>query len=133
MSKIVVLDTHVWFWFINREFDRFPSRWKDIIETAPCVGVSSVSCYEIVLAHKKGRLSLPCKPVVWLKEALEPTDIELFPLTPEIAALAVDLSPVHKDPFDRIIIATAIDYDADLATLDRTLREYPEIKAHLLP
>jgi PIN domain nuclease of toxin-antitoxin system len=60
MPQVIVLDTHIWFWFINCEFERFPVAWRDVIETASEVGVSPVSCYEIALAQQKGRLSLPC-------------------------------------------------------------------------
>lgn len=50
MSEIIILDTHIWFWFINQEFDRFPTYWRHLIESSPQVGVSSVSCYKIALA-----------------------------------------------------------------------------------
>jgi PIN domain nuclease of toxin-antitoxin system len=50
MSQIIILDTHIWFWFINQEFQRFPTHWREIIETSEEVGVSAISCYEIALA-----------------------------------------------------------------------------------
>jgi PIN domain nuclease of toxin-antitoxin system len=56
---VIVLDTHIWFWFVNQDFDRFPAPWRDVIETADQVGISPVSCYEIALAEQKGRLELP--------------------------------------------------------------------------
>jgi PIN domain nuclease of toxin-antitoxin system len=59
MSEVIVLDTHIWFWFISQELDRFPASWRDEIETVVQVGVSPVSCYEIALAHQRGRLELP--------------------------------------------------------------------------
>ncbi len=102
---MIILDTHIWFWFINREFDRFPNQWREIIETTEEVAVSCVSCYEIALAYKKGRIDLPCPPDEWFKASLQPVNIQLLSLTPNIANQAVNLSPIHKDPFDRIIIA----------------------------
>ncbi|WP_245911979.1 hypothetical protein [Brunnivagina elsteri] len=51
MSQIIVLDTHIWIWFINQEFEQFPSHWQEIIETADVVGISSVSCYDVALAQ----------------------------------------------------------------------------------
>jgi PIN domain nuclease of toxin-antitoxin system len=48
---------------------------------------------------------------------LEPTGIILFGITAQIAYQAVKLSAVHKDPFDRLIIATAIAYEAKLASI----------------
>lgn len=97
MSEIILLDTHIWFWWINLEFDRFPLQWKEKIETASQVGVSPVSCFEIALAQKRGRLQLPCETEKWLEEALTPSGISLFPITPKIVSCAVNLSPIHKD------------------------------------
>ncbi len=132
MSQVIVLDTHIWFWFINREFERFPADWREAIETAPQVGVSPVSCYEIALAHQKGRMSLPCPASEWFAEALMPSGIDLLPITPEVANQAVDLSPIHKDPFDRLIIATALIYQAQLASIDGQFKSYPELATTLM-
>ena len=132
MSEIIVLDTHIWIWFITQEFELFPSRWQETIETALLVGISPVSCYEVALAQQKGRLELPCQVDRWLEEALEPSGIALFPLTAEIACRAVNLSPVHKDPFDRIIIATALSYKAKLASIDGLFSRYSELENYLM-
>jgi PIN domain nuclease of toxin-antitoxin system len=132
MSEIIVLDTHIWFWMMTQDFQKFPDVWRDAMETAPQVGVSAISCYEIALAHQRGRLELPCPLSEWLAEALLPSEINLLPLTPEIAIRAVNLSPIHKDPFDRIIIATAIEYKAKLASIDNLFPKYPELKNHLM-
>ena len=132
MSEIIVLDTHIWFWLISEDWDRFPASWREEIESAERVGVSPISCYEIVLAQEKGRLELPCAADEWFREALEPSGICLFPLTPEVSCKAVSLSPVHKDPFDRLIIATALIYEARLASVDSLFALYPEIGDRLL-
>ncbi len=132
MSDIIILDTHIWIWYINRELDQFPSSWLEIIETANQVGISPVSCYEVALALQRGRLLLPCPVNQWFQEALEPSGISLFPLTPAIASSAVYLSPIHRDPFDRIIIATAIEYQAKLASIDGFFPQYPELATLLM-
>jgi PIN domain nuclease of toxin-antitoxin system len=132
MSEVIVLDTHIWFWWLTQEDERFPSAWRDIIETAERVGVSPISCYEIVLAQQRGRLELPCEIHQWFQDALEPAGITIFPLTPKISCRAVELSPVHKDPFDRLIIATALEYGAKLASVDGLFAQYPELETYLL-
>jgi PIN domain nuclease of toxin-antitoxin system len=132
MSEIIVLDTHIWFWLTTKDWDRFPASWREKIEAAEQVGISPISCYEIVLAQEKGRLELPCSADEWFREALEPSGICLLPLTPEVACKAVSLSPVHKDPFDRLIIATALVYEARLASVDNLFVLYPEIDDRLL-
>ncbi|AFY31451.1 type II toxin-antitoxin system VapC family toxin [Calothrix sp. PCC 7507] len=132
MSQIIVLDTHIWIWFVTQEFQLFPSHWREAIETADQVGISPVSCYEVALAQQRGRLELPYSVEQWFQEALEPTGITLFPLTAEIAYKAVSLSPVHKDPFDRLIIATAITYKAKLASIDGLFSKYSELDTQLM-
>ncbi|MBD2079797.1 PIN domain-containing protein [Leptolyngbya sp. FACHB-17] len=132
MPEIILLDTHLWFWFINKDLTRFPSHWNTVIENATQVGVSPVSCYEIALAHQRGRLALPCSADQWLQEALEPSGIDLFPLTADIAYRAVSLSPIHRDPFDRLIIGTALVYKATLLSIDSVFPQYPELAPYLL-
>ena len=67
-----------------------------------------------------------------LIDALEPSGIELLSLIPEIAVRAVNLSPIHKDPFDRIIISTTLEYQAKLASIDGLFKQYPELNNYLM-
>lgn len=106
--------------------------WLNVIETADRVGISPVSCYEVTLAEQRGRLLLPCDVDEWFQEALKPSEISLLPLTPAISSCAVNLSPIHRDPFDRIIIATAIEYQAKLASIDGYFCQYPELATLLM-
>jgi PIN domain nuclease of toxin-antitoxin system len=128
MSKMIILDTHIWFWYINESFEKFPLEWTAQIRQADSVGVSPISCYEMALAHHKGRLELD----IPIQQSLTPSGIELLPLTPEIALRAVNLSSVPKDPFDRIIIGTALEYQAKLASVDSLFPKYPELKDYLM-
>jgi PIN domain nuclease of toxin-antitoxin system len=132
MPEIVILDTHIWLWYINANFDRFPSRWTEQIRQADIVAVSAISCYEIALAYNKGRLDLDIPVQDWLSDSLAPAGIELLPLSPEITVRAVNLSPIHKDPFDRLIIATATEYGAKLASVDTLFFKYPELENILI-
>ncbi|NJM76287.1 MAG: type II toxin-antitoxin system VapC family toxin [Acaryochloridaceae cyanobacterium RU_4_10] len=132
MSQIIVLDTHIWFWLIAQEFDRFPASWRDEIETVEQVSISPVSCYEIALANQRGRLELPCSAEQWFENALTPSGISVLPLTAEVACRAVNLSAIHKDPFDRLIIATTLIYGAKLASVDSLFSQYSELNGCLM-
>jgi len=132
MSEIIILDTHIWIWYINANFDKFPVHWRSQIDSANQVGVSSLSCFEIALAYQKGRIELSCSLEQWFQGALGPADITLFSLTPKIASCAVNLSSIHKDPFDRMIIATALCHQAHLASVDSLFPKYPELEGILL-
>lgn len=78
MPEVIVLDTHVWLWLVNGNFDILPGHWLTQIESASRVGVCSVSCYEIALAHSRGRIELPGSAQEWFEAALAPVGIELF-------------------------------------------------------
>ncbi|MBF0192442.1 MAG: type II toxin-antitoxin system VapC family toxin [Magnetococcales bacterium] len=132
MPQVIVLDSHVWYWWVNLEHNRLPSETIQMIESAPRVGVSAVSCYELALAHYRGRLELPLPPQDWFSRALDGSDVELLPLTAGIAMRAVELTNIHRDPFDRIIIATTIELDAMLASIDGHFSAYPELASRLI-
>lgn len=132
MSEIIVLDTHVWLWYVNGNYEQYPRAWVDRIAAASCVAVSPVSCYEIALAERRGRIKLQLPLEAWFADALEPAGVELFPLTPTIVTRAVRLTQAHRDPFDRIIIATALEYEAKLASIDGAFPQYPELADSLL-
>ncbi len=63
---------------------------------------------------------------------MEPSGITLLPITAQIAYEAVNLSPVHKDPFDRLIIATTVVYKAKLASIDGLFSKYSELDTYLM-
>jgi len=129
---MIVLDSHIWFWWINLEHHRIPSSMLAEIERAPRVGVSPVSCFELALAHRRGRLELPRPMREWFALALAGSDVELLPLTPAIAVRAVELPDIHRDPFDRIIIATALEMDVRLASVDGRFVSYTALAGRLI-
>ncbi len=132
MPEVIVLDSHIWFWWINLEHERFPAGCRKQIDRSDRVGVSPVSCYELALAHRRRRLHFGCEPADWFAEALQPAGVELLPVTPAITVRAVALTDIHRDPFDRLIIATALEYGAKLASVDGSFIRYPEIAKQLI-
>ena len=84
------------------------------------------------MAECRGRIRLKCPVTEWFAGALEPAGVELLPLTPAIAARAVQLTPAHRDPFDRMIIATTLEYGAMLASVDGLFNDYSELGGCLL-
>jgi PIN domain nuclease of toxin-antitoxin system len=129
---MILLDSHVWYWWIVGEHQRLTPSWVDAIDQAAAVGVSPVSCSELALAWRRGRLELPLPVDQWFGRALSGSGIELVPFTDRIAFRAVALADVHRDPFDRIIIATALELDAQLISADTQFGRYPELERHLV-
>lgn len=129
---MIVLDTHIWFWWVSGEHRRLSRSLLETLATSTAVGVSPVSCFEISLAARRGRIELTMPAREWIGQALSPSGIELLPLTAAIAIAAVDLPEHHRDPFDRMIIATALELNAQLASVDSAFSAYTELAGRVL-
>lgn len=130
---MIVLDTHIWLWWINGNNDKLRPSWSQAIEESSHVGVAAISMFEVCWLSGHGRIELAQDSRSWIDQALLPSGIELYPLTPEVASLAVSLKEHHSDPQDRLIIATALSLDACLISADRKIQAYPELHGKLIP
>jgi PIN domain nuclease of toxin-antitoxin system len=128
---MILLDTHMWVWWVQGD-PTIPAAMRGVLEVNEKygLGVSVISCLEVARLVAYGRLTLP-KPVSqWVDEALRYPHVKLVELSPEIAVDSTQLpEPFHKDPSDRIIVATARRLDVPLATTDGLIRRYqPNVK-----
>jgi PIN domain nuclease of toxin-antitoxin system len=89
--------------------------------------VSAISAFEIGVKHNKGALVLPASPVVWFPQALRLHGIRKLAVTPRIALRATVLPMLHRDPMDRMLIATAQIRRLVLLTPDDLIRQYPDV------
>ena len=123
----LLLDTHVWVYYA-RGADELASAVARAIDDARDHGslfVSVISVWEIALLVRKKRLALPMSPARWTEEALKLSGLHLLPLTPEIAIESVYLpEPIHRDPSDRILIASARLEGMRLVTRDREILSF---------
>jgi PIN domain nuclease of toxin-antitoxin system len=129
---MIVLDTHIWFWWINNDHQSLGSNRQEQIASAETIAVSAISCFEIAWLERHRRIGLPCQPSEWFEKALSHSGIVLLPITPAIATRAVNLQEHHSDPQDRIIIATAIEHNAKLMSDDSKFPLYLELEERLL-
>lgn len=128
----LLLDTHVWVWWIaDREKLSLPAR--SALDAAVGAGellrVSSISVWEVSLLVAKGRLRLSVDVSAWIERAEAIPLLEFVAVDNRIAHRSVTLPPpLHPDPADRILAATAEVLDLRLVTADRRLRGYPPIE-----
>jgi PIN domain nuclease of toxin-antitoxin system len=129
---MILLATHIWVTWILLGRDALKPNIASAIEEADRVGVSAISCFEVTLLVKGRKLELPLSTDEWIKEALVPSAIECLPITCSIAQRSVNLTDTHRDPADRMIIATTLEYNAHLASYDTAFPNYPELSGYLL-
>jgi len=132
LRTMIVLDTHIWVnWILVGEAGLTPAI-VDAMQQESRLTVSAISCFEVSLLVSRGKLELPLSVDEWLKEALGKSGVESLPVTCEIANRAVELPEIHRDPADRIIIATALVHEAKLASLDSVFPSYQELQHQLI-
>lgn len=121
---MIVLDTHAWLWWMTHD-RRFSAGVRRRIDGTE-VGICSISCFEVALLERRGRIALDRDVDSWVGLALAREGVRALPLDASIATAAAQLDPDHfpADPADRIIYATARAHGAVLATKDRRIRAH---------
>ena len=129
---MIVLDTHVLIWFVSSP-EKLSNKAREVINKEVKedeILVSSISVWEIYMLVKKGKLKLTIPVDEWVGKVEELEFIRFIPVDNEIAKKSVFLpEPFHQDPADRIIVATAIDKNAELITSDKRILNYPYVKS----
>jgi PIN domain nuclease of toxin-antitoxin system len=122
-----LLDTHVWLWLVAGSSD-LSSRARHTINRAAATGtlrIAAISLWEVALLASRGRIVLGKSIDLWLEEALADPGPVIDPLTPQIVVESYALPDVfHRDPADRLIVATARVANATLMTRDRRILDY---------
>lgn len=78
----------------------------------------------------KDRIHVKVDPNLWLKNSLKKSGLNIIEITPEIAIDACNLpGEFHKDPADRLIVATARTMNFKLLTKDRKILDYPHVNS----
>ncbi len=122
---MILLDTCTLLWLARGE--GLPAAVAREIEEADGAFVSAISALEIGVKVAKGRLSLGMAPRAWWHAALEQHGLAEVPVEGDIALRATALAPIHADPADRVIVATAQHLRAVLLTPDPLIRAYPDV------
>jgi PIN domain nuclease of toxin-antitoxin system len=118
----VLLDTHLVLWALA-DPERLPGAARRLIDEAE-VYVSAASIWEISIKTSLGKLSADPREVL---AALDPAGFLPLPISAEHAARVADLPPVHRDPFDRLLVAQARVEPMRLLTMDTVLAGYGEL------
>ena len=122
---MTLLDTHVWIWWVNGS-PSLSEAARKAVERSSADGtlfISSMSVWEVALLVKKGRLSLSVTVADWVSYSEGLPYLTFVPVNNRIALNAVTL-PLHPDPADRIIVATALYLGSSLVAKDEKVHAF---------
>lgn len=106
---------------------QLPERATAALRRAADAYVSVVSPWEIAIKVASGKLRLKEPPLDWFLGVVDRYDLREIPLDASAACGAAALPPVHRDPFDRVIVALAQARAVTVLTSDENIRNYPGV------
>lgn len=128
---MIVLDTHAWVWWVSGSTPLSPKVRRLIGDGVQqnAIYLSSISIWEVAQLANRGRLQLTMGVADWVAKSEALPFVHFVPVDNTIALKSVQLpDPLHSDPADRIIIATALTLGFPLVTRDEKIARYPHIR-----
>lgn len=125
---MILLDTHAILWLdAGIELSPYARERIEQERSAGGILVSTVSAWEIGTLVRKGRIRLDLEASAWMQRFLASAGLRCLPLSLDAALGASSLpEPLHNDPADRMLIATARELGVPLMTRDRLIHDFAE-------
>jgi PIN domain nuclease of toxin-antitoxin system len=120
-----LLDTHTILWFFD-DSEKLPEQATDIIEgkqPSDGIAVSIASLWEFTIKHSLGKLRFD-GGVANLRAMIEANGWDVLPIAQSHLKALSELPYLHRDPFDRLLVATALSDDLTLITADENIHAY---------
>jgi len=128
---MIVLDTHIWLWWISNpeNLSTAANQAIDQAITEDGIIISSISTWEVALLVDKERLKLSIDIRDWVRKTESLPFVRFMPVDNTISLRSVTLpGQFHPDPADRIITATAMTMGLPLVTKDDKIISYPHVQ-----
>lgn len=121
----LLLDTHVFLWYVTND-RKMPVHFAaEIRDPANDVYLSSVSQWEATIKFELGRLPLPQSPNSYFPLQRRKHKIKSLAVSEASVCRLDGLPRLHRDPFDRILVAQAIAHRCTIVTVDPMIQQYP--------
>jgi PIN domain nuclease of toxin-antitoxin system len=121
----LLLDTCTFLWIVGGDASLSPTAVRLFAAPENEVYLSAVSAWEIAIKHQLGRLALSEPPDRFVPAQREAHAVEPLPLDEESALHLSRLTPLHRDPFDRMLVCQAIVHGLTILTPDPLIAQYP--------
>ena len=120
----LLLDTCTVLW-LGRGDAQVSARQRSAIASESEVSVSAATAWEIAIKHAAGRLPLPVAADQFLRGLRQRYQFKSLPIDEESALMVAKLPALHRDPFDRVLVAQAIVHGLTIVTPDPAVIQYP--------
>jgi PIN domain nuclease of toxin-antitoxin system len=121
----LLLDTHIFLWFVSGNKQLAIALREAISNPQNEIFLSVVSLWEIIIKYQLGHLPLPQPPELYVPTRRRRLRIGSLSVDEGSVFQVAKLPPLHRDPFDRLLIGQAIEHDLKLITVDAAIRAYP--------
>ena len=120
----LLVDTQCWLWMVS-DPERLSRRARAVVASdRHDLLLSAVSSWEIAIKHTLGKLDLPAPPSEFVPTRMQVTGVLPLIVTHSHALRVATLPEHHRDPFDRLLIAQALEESLSILTADRQFRRY---------
>lgn len=120
----ILIDTNVFLWLFGYAA-RLSNDVKTLLKSPNNeVFVSAASVWEISIKYSTGKLTLPDKPEIFVPDRMRRAKFQRLEITHEHALAVSNLAKIHKDPFDRILIAQAVAENFTVLSSDKIFAHY---------
>jgi PIN domain nuclease of toxin-antitoxin system len=121
----VLLDTHAFLWAATADPRLSPQARSVLQDKRNNFVLSVASVWEILVKAGTGKLKLPSPAAKYIQTQLKQAPITVLPISLRHVLRIESLPPHHRDPFDRLLAAQALEEGIPILTADQALRAYP--------
>jgi len=120
----ILLDTCAFLWIIQDSKKLSHKIREELTHAENEAFVSAASFWEITIKYGLGKLNLPEDPLSYLSEKRLSSNIQFLPINEIEASYSHRLPSIHKDPFDRMLVAQSLCHEMAIATVDPLIQQY---------
>ena len=118
-----LLDTHTAIWYFSGDNALSKTAKEIILPLSNQIHLSIISAWEVVIKLSIGKLDIDGTTADFINDA-ESNGFIFLPIKPSHLAVYESLPMIHRDPFDRLLIATALDEQMSLISADKNIAQY---------
>jgi PIN domain nuclease of toxin-antitoxin system len=124
----ILLDTHIFLWLISNNSRLSERHRQAICNSDNILYLSVASVWEATIKYQLGKLPLPESPATYLPQQRERHQLVSLPIAETTITQLTNLPPIHRDPFDRLLLCQALEHNLTIMTEDTAIMAYPLAK-----